>query len=230
MKKHITWLLPVSVLLSLALLAFYFEIDHEFFKQYGAAIGPSLAFILGIIAFSLKYQFDESNEKNKAEEVFLGFTRLIEASSPPEYIDNVIHGDSGYSIDYDRVNGSNITTYYQRVLLIKKRLDDILEKKHSLMSEKDVIRLAEIKWWLDYSMKEIEKHRTEFNDVTPLFKKASLTEKLEDNQAANNALDSHFLNEKIVIFSISVGHENMLKAIKNNMTSDLDYVYPDTKK
>lgn len=228
MKRHLPWAIPVTLLILLSASAVYFKLDGDFFRQYGAAVGPSLAFTLGIITFSLKHRFDESNEERKIEEIFLGLTSLIKASKPPKYIDNVLLNDEiGYAIDYDRLNGGNINTFYQRVLLINKRLEDIFSDKHISMNENNVLRLTKIKWWLDYILKELEKDREEFAGVAPLFEKAKLTGKTEDSMAANAALDSHFLNEKILIFALSVGHENMIQAIEKNISTDLEYVYPE---
>ena len=228
MKKHLPWVIPVTLLIFLSASAVYFKLDGDFFRKYGAAVGPSLAFTLGIITFSLKHRFDESNEERKVEEIFSGLTSLIKASNPPKYIDNVLLNDEiGYTIDYDRTNGGNITTFYQRVLLISKRLEDIFSDNHISMSENNVLRLTEIKWWLDHNLKELEKHREEFAGVAPLFEKANLTGKTEDLMAANTALDSHFLNEKVLLFALSIGHENMIQAIENNISADLEYIYPE---
>ena len=231
MKRHLPWLIPVTLLILLSACAVYLKLDGDFFRKYGAAVGPSLAFTLGIITFSLKHRFDESNEERKVEDIFSGLTSLIKTSKPPKYIDNILLNDEvGYTIDYDRLNGANITTFYQRVLLINKRLEDIFSDNHISMSENNVLRLTEIKWWLDYSLKELEKHREEFSGVTPLFEKAKLTAKKEDHVAANNALDSHFLNERVLLSALSIGHGNMIQAIEKNISADLEYIYPEGNK
>lgn len=58
----------------------------EIFKSYGAAIGPTLAFILGILALFVKYRLDEFfAKKNLNRELDKLYSLLRNAEPPPEY-------------------------------------------------------------------------------------------------------------------------------------------------
>lgn len=110
------------------------QID-KFFKEYGAALGSALAFLLGIVALYIKYHFDKFSSKWNAQRSFKMLkTLIINSPPPPCFYPN--KSEEGF-IHADRArNGSNSSRFYGRLLAIGSVISTI---------EKDIVSYGELK-------------------------------------------------------------------------------------
>jgi len=194
-----------------------------FLKDYGAAVGPSIAVVL----FYVKFYLDESKDREKSEQDLSKLKEFIKKSQPPRAMANYTITEGGISIDSDLSNSSNITTFYQRVLILKKYVDDIYEKNHHVMKSDEVIQFAFIKWWTDFLIKEIDKRRLELSEIRVLIDKSKDSDDINVIDHANKAFRDYQLEEQLFIKIIDIGYHNLKDACESDHDFELSYKYPD---
>jgi hypothetical protein len=91
----------------------------KFFKDYGPAVGPGLAFLLGIIALFIQHTVSIHLEKERALTRFHQLIRLINESPPPKkFWESKAPPGGMISADQAR-NRTNLARFYNRLLATK---------------------------------------------------------------------------------------------------------------
>jgi len=91
-----------------------------FFRNYGPAIGPALAFLFGIVALYIKDAFDRRQRMVRSKRLLAHFTDLA-LTKPPEWIP--VPKDSGHRTgDAHRGNYIALDAYHGRLLAARSFL------------------------------------------------------------------------------------------------------------
>jgi len=90
---------------------------QEFFKIYGSAIGPTMAFVLGLFALYIKHKFDVAIEIKRVK---LQYSKLIELvrASPPSTKFYPKKSNDGLPHADEARNGTNLARYRHRITSI----------------------------------------------------------------------------------------------------------------
>ncbi|MEA2559085.1 MAG: hypothetical protein QOH06_589 [Acidobacteriota bacterium] len=117
------------------------------FRDYGAAIGPSVAFMLGIVALYLKELFEGRQRRRRSKRLLAQFIDLA-VIEPPQWFP--VPDEDGYARgDANRGNRSTVTLYHSHLLAAKAFLD-ANEKQVVEDASLEVIRsLYQCKWRFD---------------------------------------------------------------------------------
>jgi hypothetical protein len=134
------------------------ETVEEIFKDYGSAIGPTVAFLLGIFALFIKNKVDICMERCRTLKKFRLLKELINESSPPSKYHpqksdiGLIHADQARNI-------TNIARFYNRLLTTRILIDNLEEDIFRHGEKSDIQQFNNIKWWHNILLKDIEKIR-----------------------------------------------------------------------
>jgi hypothetical protein len=144
---------------------------RKFFKDYGPAIGPALAFLLGILALVITYKVNNHLEKERTLNRFKQLIQLIiESPPPPKYFPRSSY--SGPIIPANEArkianNMFNLEIFYNQLLASKVLINDIEEPIVRYGTLKEIRQFNNIKWRHSVLMKHIEEIKTE--KYTPSF-------------------------------------------------------------
>ena len=92
----------------------------ELIKDYGPAIAPFLAFVLGILAIYLKTLIDRRLDRWKTRKRLANLIVIIRQSVPPKYFDNLYNDRS-----FDMVNCMNHFAFDERFVAITMFIEKI---------------------------------------------------------------------------------------------------------
>src|SRR5215213_9501824 len=136
----------------------------EVFEIYGPAIGPTVAFLLGILALFVKFRVDNYLDKTKRLEKSEQLKQLIRAAPPPSFYHPVTPDDSFMPItvdkalleEYQRRNITNAGRLYNRLLTTKVLIENMTEQINHHGEESEIRQFNNIKWRHDFLVKEVE--------------------------------------------------------------------------
>jgi len=134
----------------------------EFLKDYGPAIGPTLAFILSIFALYVKYRFDQvSAGWNVVRRIDHLRSLVGKVTPPPEYFpqstsNELLHADEARNL-------TNLARFYAHLLALKPVVEAVGKSVADSGNEDQVLRFHSAKWWFDILMTKVEKWRTTEN-------------------------------------------------------------------
>jgi hypothetical protein len=129
----------------------------DIFKDYGSAIGPTLAFCLGVLALFIKNTVDRYLEKRKVRSELKKLSDLIRASAPPKTFHPKKHDDAP-TPDVLR-NKYNIITLHNRLIGITPMIEhlDKFIYKHGTLNN---IRLFNnLKFRFEIMLRHVEEVR-----------------------------------------------------------------------
>lgn len=130
----------------------------EILKDYGPAIGPALAFLLGLLALYFKYLFDRASERWTVVRRMDHLQKLVGTMSPPpDYfprsaIGGIIHADEARNL-------TNLARFYSRLLALRSVVESVGESVAESGSKDQIVRFHSAKWWFDILVKTVEKRR-----------------------------------------------------------------------
>ena len=131
----------------------------DFLKDYGPAIGPALAFLLGLVALFGKYQVDQWTASWTVERRLIDLKSLVIKSAPPSDFfprmspEGLLHADEARNL-------SNLARFYARLLALKPVFDRIQISIAEAGSPDTVAQFHNMKWWFDILMKRVEAWRS----------------------------------------------------------------------
>lgn len=131
-------------------------------KDYGSAIGPTLAFILGMLALYGKYRFDQVSAGWTVGRRIDHLRNLVgKVAPPPEYFpqsagDGLLHADEARNL-------TNLARFYAHLLALKPVVEAVGKSVVDSGSEDQVIRFHSAKWWFDVLITTVEKWRAKEN-------------------------------------------------------------------
>ncbi|QNF33653.1 hypothetical protein HUW51_13315 [Adhaeribacter swui] len=137
----------------------------EFFKDYGSAIGPCIAFLLGIIAIYLKAVVDRSIEERKTNKKLSNLISLIKNSTPPPKYYPKISEDGFLHADQAR-NLTNFSIFAKRLNAIIMFIDKIEDDVIANCSNSKIQQFHHIKFiasYLNENVKEIQDKKEDHN-------------------------------------------------------------------
>jgi hypothetical protein len=91
-------------------------------REYGGAIGPGLAFLLGLITLFVKDRIEHRLRRTRASHLFEQFKKFALAHDPPEWIP-VPTEDGHPKGDANRRNHLRFKDYYFRLLAARSFMD-----------------------------------------------------------------------------------------------------------
>jgi hypothetical protein len=158
----------------------------EVFEIYGPAIGPTVAFLLGILALFVKFRVDNYLDKTTRLEKLEQLKQLIRAAPPPSYYSPVPLEEREESPDsfkpksvdkrlfeeYQSRNIANVGRFYNRLLTTKVLIDNMTEQINHHGEESEIRQFNTIKWWHDNLFKQVE-------DLTEIGKPIDAAESME---------------------------------------------------
>jgi hypothetical protein len=171
----------------------------ELLKDYGAFIGPFLAFTLGILALYIKSQIDKQIDKSKSESKMKKLIKIIKETKPPQKYfekksENFMHADEARNL-------TNLTIY-------KSKFDVILAFMNSIENDilincatEQIMQFYELKFISEYSIADINNLRTSF---------------MGDDKTSQNR---RF--EKYDHYKILDNHKRLLNVCENSDVADL---------
>lgn len=134
----------------------------ELLKDYGPAIGPTLAFVLGMLALYGKYRFDQVSAGWTVARRIDHLINLVgKVAPPPEYFplsasDRLLHADEARNL-------TNLSRFYAHLLALKPVVEAVGKSVADSGNEDQVIRFHSAKWWFDILMTTVEKWRATEN-------------------------------------------------------------------
>jgi hypothetical protein len=134
----------------------------ELLKDYGSAIGPTLAFILGLLALYGKYRFDQVSAGWNVTRRIEHLKNLVaKVVPPPEYFPQsadgvLLHADEARNL-------TNLARFYAHLLALKPVVEAVGKLVADSGSEEQVIRFHSAKWWFDILITTVEKWRATEN-------------------------------------------------------------------
>src|SRR2546427_8242785 len=131
----------------------------DFLKDYGPAIGPALAFLLGLVALFGKYQVDQGTASWTVDRRLSDLKSLVIKSAPPS--DFFPHVSTGGLLHADQArNLTNLALFYARLVALKPVFDGLQKSIAETGSPDAVAKFHNMKWWFDILMKRVEAWRT----------------------------------------------------------------------
>lgn len=155
------------------------------FSIYGAAIGPTIAFILGVVAFLIRDAMDARNKKQQMRRRLKLLRRIIQESPPPsKFFPRV--ADSGLLHADQARNLTNIARFYGRLLTTQALLAVMKDEVFQFGNIGEINQYSQIKWWHEILVQDIEELRAgrnvdhqSFMDITSIY--SYLTEAASSN-------------------------------------------------
>lgn len=132
----------------------------EILKDYGAFIGPFLAFTLGIFAIYIKSEIDKKIDKSKSESKLKKLIKLIQETKPPQKYfekksENFIHADEARNL-------TNLSIYKSKFDVILALINSIENDILTNCSTEQIKQFYELKFISEYSIKDIDNSRNSF--------------------------------------------------------------------
>lgn len=131
-------------------------------KDYGAAIGPTIAFILGIAAFVLKNAIDDQWAKCRFTTRFQNLKNLtLTSKSPPKFHPgttdhNLLHADEARNL-------TNLSRFYNRLLALKLFFKTLEGDISTYGSPAQTQQFHSMKWWFEILYTEVDSYRSKAN-------------------------------------------------------------------
>jgi hypothetical protein len=123
----------------------------KFFRDYGAAVGPALAFLFGIAALFVKQKFDDAAARRKAETRVAKIVEMVRLSPPPRY---EVPDESDDATSATLSNMANFAHFYDRMATIQAAITIGEAAIHEHAKAITIIRFQRIKWCFDIIMSE----------------------------------------------------------------------------
>lgn len=131
---------------------------REIIKDYGAAIGPTLAFILGFLALYGKYWFDQISSRWTVSRRIGHLQKLVaRVVPPPDYFPR--SSESGLLHADEARNLTNLSRFYSNLLLLKPVVEAVSKSIAEYGNEDQVVRFYSAKWSFDCLIRNLEKWR-----------------------------------------------------------------------
>jgi hypothetical protein len=124
---------------------------REVFRDYGAAIGPALAFVFGMLALAVKRSYDNLAARWDAERRFTRIIAMVAISPPPDF-----QGPPAvFSHTKDvMTNISNMQMFYDRLVSIKGAMDAADKPVHEHARPETILKFQKMCWYFEIIMSE----------------------------------------------------------------------------
>ena len=135
----------------------------DFIKDYGAAIGPTLAFLLGILAIYIKAVIDRSIEKRKTQNKLSNLISLIIDSKPPPKYYPQVSADGFIHADQAR-NLTNISIFAKKlnaILIFIEKIEDDVVANCNNQKIQQFHHIKFISSYLNENLKELQDKKEE---------------------------------------------------------------------
>jgi len=119
----------------------------ELFRDYGSAIGPTLAFLLGVLAVTLHFYVNAHLERAETLHKFDQLKQLISQSTPPpEYFsERLPQGTQGRNLAAAIDNARNLAIFHNRLDTTKVLIDNLQERIYRHCELEDIKQFNSIK-------------------------------------------------------------------------------------
>ncbi|WP_313579562.1 hypothetical protein [Chishuiella sp.] len=133
---------------------------REILKNYGALIGPFLAFTLGILAIYIKWNVDKQIDKSKSKAKLKKLIKIIKETKPPKTYfenksENFIHADEARNL-------TNLSIYKLKFNMIIAFVNTIENEVLANCDNGQIKQFYELKFISEYSLEEINNSRHSF--------------------------------------------------------------------
>ncbi len=131
----------------------------NFLKDYGAAVGPALAFLFGLIALFGKYEVDQLTASWTIERRFNNLKALVAQSAPASTFfpsrstGGMLHADEARNL-------TNLARFYARLLALKPQFESMQNSLADARSTDTITQFHNMKWWFEILLKTTEEWRS----------------------------------------------------------------------
>jgi hypothetical protein len=126
---------------------------RDFLKDYGAAIGPGLAFLLGLLTLFVKYGIDRCLGRRNTRRRLRDILEMMRGLPPPPFQGPI---DALSNVTFMLPNATNMLAFYDQLAAVESAMGAIDNAVHE-DGEADTIMLFErMKWHLDTILRERE--------------------------------------------------------------------------
>ena len=135
----------------------------DFLKDYGTLIGPTFAFILGVIAIYIKFYSDRQLDKWKSKRKLTKLIALIRDSKPPSKYypkkskDGFLHADQARNL-------TNASIFLKKVKVLNSFIDTVENDILTNCTVLEIQQFTDIKFIVAYLSADIEKFRNNIKD------------------------------------------------------------------
>lgn len=131
---------------------------QQLFASYGPAIGPTLAFILGIIALFIRDALDSRKQTRRMKRRFRLLVSLIEESPPPERFHPRV-SEGGFMHADEARNMTNLTRFYNRLTATKSLLRAVEDEVFRFGSTSEIRNYNHVRWLHEILLESVEDAR-----------------------------------------------------------------------
>lgn len=124
---------------------------RELFRDYGSAIGPTFAFLLGILALAIKNAFDRLVARSEAERRVKRIAEIMTMSPPPPFQGPI---DALTNVKFVMANAVNMSKFYDRMAAVKGAIDAADKPVHEHGRPHTIIKFDKMRLQFDIIMKE----------------------------------------------------------------------------
>lgn len=150
----------------------------DFLKDYGSAIGPTLAFLLGIFALFIKYKIDQFTASRSLKRRLLHLQKIVLSCPPPDKF-HPKKSESGLMHADEARNMTNHSRFYSKLLALHSAFNSVEKTVLEYGTADQILMFHSSKWWFDILFKDVENkrktkgyriHEQDFNDVRRTWK------------------------------------------------------------
>ena len=134
----------------------------DFVKDYGPAIGPTLAFLLGVFALFIKYKVDQFTASRSLKKRLIHLQKMVISCAPPVIFHPKI-SETGFIHADEARNLSNIVRFYSKLLALNSAFDSVEKAVIEHGNAEQILMFHNSKWWFKIIFKDIEKMRSTDN-------------------------------------------------------------------
>ncbi|WP_414667414.1 hypothetical protein [Escherichia coli] len=134
----------------------------DFVKDYGPAIGPTLAFLLGVFALFIKYKVDQFTASRSLKKRLLHLQKMVISCSPPTTF-HPKQSETGFIHADEARNLSNIARFYSKLLALNLAFDSVEKAVIEHGNAEQILMFHNSKWWFKIIFNDIEKMRNTDN-------------------------------------------------------------------
>ena len=129
---------------------------RELLRDYGAAIGPALAFILGLLALFAKDAIERYAARRNAGRRLKKIVAMMRMSPPPAFQGPI---DALSNATFMLTNAVNMSTFYDRMTAIHGALDAADKVIHEHGKPDLIIKFQRMRWHMNTILQERQHFR-----------------------------------------------------------------------
>ncbi len=130
----------------------------DILKDYGSAIGPTLAFVLGVLALFIKYKVDQFTAFRSLRKRLLYLQKMVVSCAPPSTF-HPKQSETGFIHADEARNLSNIARFYSKLLALNSAFDSVEKAVIEHGNAEQILMFHNSKWWFKIIYNDIEKMR-----------------------------------------------------------------------